>query len=310
MRLFFLALIILAIFPAVTMAQSGFSPKMPKALQEMVDQGAQVHYLGEFEGMKGWALIRQGKPEFFYQNREGTAMVMGLMFNQDAEMVTMGQLRALHQRVGDDMYAVTGGSIANANLPPLSDSEKSNNTSEPVAVADASPASAPAPVVLTPPLVTARNLTPAKRMYADLLGTNWVTMNPQGKYDLFAFIDPDCPHCMNFIKDVEPMMINGGLRIRVIPIGMTDQSLKKAAVLLSSSDPQGRVLKYAKGDKSALSAPNNINTKGVEKNVTTMLKHEFDVTPIIVYRTGKGEIRLIRGRPSNYETILNDIVQN
>jgi protein-disulfide isomerase len=305
MRLLLILMTLSMAMISPAMAQISYDPDPPEALEKMVEQGNQIFYLGEFEGMKGWALIRQGKPEFFYQNREGTALIMGLMFNQDGEMVTMGQLRALYQEVGDDMYAATGGSIS--NLPPLNEKTSIADT---VAPQNQTTTTTTTTTSSQRPVVTEADLTPAKRMFADLLTSNWVTLNPNGQYDIFAFIDPDCPHCKSFLRDAEPFMTNDGLRLRVIPIGMSDSALKKAALLLASANPEERLMAYAKGDQTQLNAPDNINTAGVESNVTMMFKHGFDVTPIIVYRTNKGEIRMIRGKPSDYNMVINDIVEN
>ena len=41
-----------------------------------------------------------------------------------------------------------------------------------------------------------------------------------------------------------------------------------------------------------------------------MVKNRFDVTPMIVYRTKKGAVRIIRGRPADYDNVLRDINEN
>ncbi len=286
MRMFTLLVLVL-LMPFTTQAQDITQPDPPKSLKKMVDSGAQIFYLGEFEGMNGWALIRQGKPEFFYENRDRTAMVMGLMFNGEGEMITMGQLTSLNRRVGDDMYAATGGSLsqhkqAQIAQPPVTDT--------------------PAPVV--------RELTQAQRMYTDLIASNWITINETGKHDVFAFIDPDCPHCKQMIREMDSAFSNDQIKLRVIPIGISDAGQRKAAVLLASANPEEILLKYAHGDNSALSAPQNINTKAVENNKKTLLEWGFDATPIVVYRTLKGEIRVVRGRPYDLNNLIDDIEKN
>jgi protein-disulfide isomerase len=289
MRIFSL-LILMFLMPLTIQAQDITQPDPPKSLKNMVENGAQIFYLGEFEGMNGWALIRQGKPEFFYENRDRTAMVMGLMFNGDGEMITMGQLTTLNRRVGDDMYASTGGSLAQ---------HKQAQVAQPSLVEE--------PVV-TAPIV--RELTQAQRMYTDLIASNWITINETGKHDVFAFIDPDCPHCKQMIREMAPAFENDQIRLRVIPLGIADAGQRKASVLLSSANPEERLLKYANGDSDALSAPENINTKAVEKNKKTLLKWGFDATPIVVYRTLKGEIRVVRGRPYDLDNLVKDIEMN
>lgn len=293
MRYFFLTLFTFLAFPMFAQAQAIKEPETPKALANMVSQGSQIFYLGDYEGMNGWALVRQGKPEFFYENKDRTALVMGLLFNDAGEMVTMAQLKSLHDRVGDDMYAATGGALSSLQKQEMPTAQPEQTTT-----------------ATTAPIIDNRPLTPAENMYTDLLAANWVTMNPNGKHDVFAFIDPDCPHCKTFINEAQPFLNDDGLRLRIMPMGANDVSARKAAVLLASANPAERLTKYAAGDTSVLTAPENIGTEAVNKNMTTMIKHGFDVTPIIVYRTGKGEIRLIRGRPADINIIINDIENN
>lgn len=291
MRLSLSIILLTFLMPLVVMAQTATEPKPPASLAKMQATGSQIFYLGEFEGMNGWALIRQGKPEFFYENKDRTAMVMGLMFNGAGEMITMSQLKGLNDRVGDDMYASTGGALS---------SFKKENDEASSTITNNAP---------TEPKIN-RPLTKAEIMYTDLLSANWVTINPEGAYDIFVFIDPDCPHCKTFINDTAAYQVKDGIRVRAIPIGINDQSMRKSAVLLSSANPAEKLKQYAAGDESALSAPATINTAAAEKNMSLMVKHGFDVTPIIVYKTGKGEIRMIRGRPANMDTVINDIVNN
>lgn len=286
----FTLLILVLLMPFTTQAQDITQPDPPKSLKKMVESGSQIFYLGEFEGMNGWALIRQGKPEFFYENKDRTAMIMGLMFNGDGEMITMGQLTSLNRRVGDDMYAVTGGSLNQHKQAQI-----------------AQPAVTDTPVSTAP---VVRELTQAQRMYTDLIASNWITINETGKHDVFAFIDPDCPHCKQMIREMDTAFSNDQIKLRVIPIGISDVGQRKAAVLLASANPEERLLKYAHGDNDALSAPQNINTKAVEKNKQTLLKWGFDATPIVVYRTLKGEIRVVRGRPYDLNNLIDDIEKN
>lgn len=286
-----LSLLILTLFlPLAVQAQDLSEPSPPKSLKGMVEEGAQIFYLGEFEGMNGWALIRKGKPEFFYENRDRTAMVMGLLFNGEGEMITMGQLTSLNRRVGDDMYASTGGSLKQHKEAQMA---QSSSTAAPV---------------VTPPVV--RELTQAQRMYTDLIASNWITMNETGKHDVFAFVDPDCPHCKQMIREMAPAFKKDQIKLRVIPIGIADAGQRKAAVLLSSANPSDILTKYANGDETVLTVPQNVNTKAVEKNKQTLLKWGFDATPIVVYRTLKGEIRVVRGRPYDLDNLVKDIEEN
>jgi len=273
-------------------------PDTPKSLQAAVNDGAQIYYLGEFSGLYGWVLIRQGRPEYFYQTKDGGAMVMGILFDGEGEMITSGQLAQLKANEGDSMFALTGGADTLANPQPTP-------TPQPTVADDA-----PMDVVGSATYIAPQTLTKAQEMFVDVQASNWVTFGPNGQYEIFAFIDPDCPHCQEFVKSIKPLVDNGTLKVRALPIGIDPVSEQKAAMILAGSDPMNRFVRYANGDESALQPPSNINVAAVQKNKQLMFKYNFDVTPVVVYRTNGGAIRLVRGRPQDMNTIMQDIDNN
>jgi hypothetical protein len=294
MRLFLVLMMVVGFVTSVSAQTRDITqPDPPKSLQDMVDVGAQIFYLGDYEGMKGWVLIRKGQPEYFYENRQGTAIINGLLFSDEGDMITMGQLNALYRRVGDDMYAATGGSgDATQSAPQQS-------------------ATTPEPIVAPQPFVEqGQPLTRAQQMFVDIIGSNWVTINADGKYDVFAFIDPECPHCKTMIREMKPFLDNDMIKLHAIPIGISDSAQRKASVLLASANPEQRLVAYANGDETQLSAPENINITAAENNKEVLFKWGFNVTPVVIYRTNKGEIRMVRGRPNDYQTIIDDIERN
>lgn len=275
-------------------------PKLPKPLADTVANGAQSYYLGEYQGLYGWAIIRQGRPEYFYVTKDGSAMVMGILFDGAGEMVTAGQLAQLQANQGDDMFALTG-SVDEQNTTPTSTAP--SGTTSPRATTDDGG-------FATSLRSDYAELTPAQEMFLDVQAANWLTYGAQGEIEIFAFVDPDCPHCQRFIANAKPFVDEGLLKIRVLPIGFTAESEQKAALMLAGSNPIDRFMRYGAGDQSALNPPAGINVEAVAKNKSVMLKWNFDVTPVIVYRTGKGEIRIVRGRPKDMETLLTDIIKN
>ncbi|PCH99312.1 MAG: hypothetical protein COB76_06030 [Alphaproteobacteria bacterium] len=298
--LFTLAMIVFASISvsAQTLKQTPSQrPELPKPLADAVAGGSQVMYLGEFEGLYGWSLIRQGRPEYFYVTKDGSAMVMGLLFDGAGEMITNGQLAQLRAEKGDEMFAMTG-KIGEKNTTPKSTAPKPQVTKEEPFDSNA---------LATSIVSSYEPLTPAQEMFVDIRSANWLTFGPNGKHEIFAFIDPDCQHCQRFIAEAKPLIDNGSLKVRALPIGLDPVSERKAALMLAGSNPMDRFLRYANGDESALSAPEGISVTAVQKNKSILLKWGFDVTPIIVYRAGTGEIRIIRGRPKDFDTVFRDI---
>ena len=312
MRLFLPILTFLIFLPIGLHAQSYKQPEPPESLSSLVKQGSQLFYLGEFEGMHGWALIRQGKPEFFYETKDRSAMIMGLMFNSDGQMVTMSQLSALKKEIGEEMYATTGGLPAATETIEDTQDETPPTTDTPTSlVGDTPPATTngSGEYNLATPAVS-RAPTQAEKMYADLITANWVTMNPQGERDMFIFVDPDCPHCQTFINSSDEFLTRGKIRLRIIPVGASAESARRSAVLLASANPAERLKRYMSGDEAALPAPETINLEAVESNIALLSRNRFNVTPVIVYKTDQGKIRLIRGRPTDYNVVLKDMNEN
>lgn len=267
-------------------------PDVPKPLQAVVASGAQVYYLGEYNGLYGWALIRQGAPEYFYQTRDGKALVMGILFDEEGEMITSGQLAQLHANEGDDMFAMTGGVetlVDKAQVNP-----NTNTATKPAVVGNATS-------------ISGRPLTRAEELFVDVRTANWVTFGQNGKNEIFTFLDPDCPHCQLFAEYMKPYVDSGQLKVRALPVGIDPVSERRAAVMLAANNPLDRFIRYANGDADALNPPENINLEAVKANKSLMFKYKFDVTPIVVYRSGGGDIRIVRGRPNDLEKIIKDI---
>lgn len=287
---------------AQTLSTQGGEPDMPEPLAKAVEGGAQVYYLGEYEDLYGWALIRQGSPEFYYANKKGTALLMGLLFNGDGEMVTNGQLSQLQYKEGDDMFAMTN-SIPKEGTAALNEGPVTPNAAAP----QPNQASQTSGLTRDPNII--EPLSPAQEMYVDVRAANWVTFGENGMYEIFVFIDPDCLHCQAFIREMQdPFIKEGYLKIRAIPIGFTASATRKAALLLASSDPAERLLQYAQGNVDVLDPPQNINTRAVDANRQIMRKYGLDATPTIIYRAGNGEIRFIRGKPDDYTAMIQDLL--
>jgi thiol:disulfide interchange protein DsbG len=121
-------------------------------------------------------------------------------------------------------------------------------------------------------------------------------------------MDPQCPHCHSFMQDLREGYIDSGLiQVRMIPVGFREETLAQASFLLASPDAQERWFKHLDGDKTALPAKQNINTQGVQMNLSLMQSWDFSVTPLTAYRDKAGKVKIIRGRASDLTRILADL---
>lgn len=257
-------------------------PPLPASLQTLVQQGGQVRYLGRELGMDGWVAIRNGKQEYFYAPPDGSALMMGLLFDKNGKMITVRQVKELQ--------------------------EKSGKSLEPFAAAPAKTAvtgSGP----LAPPL--SKFKTPAEQLYDDVTYSNWIPLGSRDAPFIYAFIDPQCPHCHDMLLDMQKKYIeNNQLQVRVIPIGFHDDTVAQAAFLLAAPDPQTALFKHLNGDKTALPVMPDINTQGVQRNLAIMQSWKFDVTPIVIYRAANGNVKIVRGRPKDVAALLADLPKN
>lgn len=276
------AIFIASSFPIFASAQeSGKLPDVPDAIQNLIDRGAQIRYLGKKHGMDGWITIFQGQEQYYYVTPDGQGFVMGVLFDGDGKMATLDQVQEL-QKSGDgeilDFLAV----------------DRQPQNSAPSSIAE-----------------TAEEFefkTPAQRMFADVEMSNWVTLGLNTAPVIYTFVDPQCPHCHEFLKDLQKQYIEKGLiQVRLIPVGFRDETLAQAAFLLAAPDAQERWFNHLEGDETALPAKNDISTQGVQKNLALMQAWKFNVTPLSVYKSREGEIKIIRGRAQDIPALLADL---
>ncbi|MBU6235504.1 MAG: thioredoxin fold domain-containing protein [Alphaproteobacteria bacterium] len=320
-RRFVLALAMAAFIPFAALAQNPIAgldiPPVPKPLQEQQKAGAQVFFLGKFESLNGWVMVRESQPEFYYSTEDGKAVVMGFLFDENGTMITGEQLKRLETGAKADLQdmvqpktAQSAPAMTPAPAAPLTAVPAPNQTQTPAPLSSMVPTANIADLAPAAPEPNPNQQTtgPAAVLLAEMQSAAGLTYGQPNAPMLYAFVDPNCPHCQNFLKDVEPMVAGGRLAVRVIPVGFTDESLKQAASALASADGAQRFVNYAKGDDKALPVSDTVNTAAVSQNTQIMKNWNLTATPIILYRSAKsGQIQLIRGRPQDLATVAADL---
>ncbi|MGB4057536.1 MAG: thioredoxin fold domain-containing protein [Alphaproteobacteria bacterium] len=281
-KVFLTVLILISSFAAPVFAQDRMPtpttplPEMPVPIKELVNQGAQVRYLGRDHGLDSWITVKNGQEQYFYVLPDGSAFLMGLLFDGNGKLVTVQQVKRLQQQ-GD----------------PLLDTltEDANSFSE-AKKADADP----------------RFKSPSEQLYADVEGANWIPLGEIGAPVAYAFIDPQCPHCHEFIKELRANYLDKGrIQLRIVPVGFKDETKAQAAYLLAAPNPAERWYKHMDGDASALPAKKELSDQGVQRNLAIMQSWQFSVTPMIIYRGKDNSVKLVKGRPKDLESFINDI---
>lgn len=258
-------------------------PAMPAPLETLAEEGAQVRYLGNDLGMNGWLVVKQGQQQFFYESADKKAVISGVLFNQQGEFVTAQQLERLQSTDADLIEQFIGSTEASE---------------------------APVPDAAAKPLPSDyANLSPAEQLYLTVEHSNWVSLGDENAPVVYSFIDPKCPHCHNFVNELRRGYLKRGMvQLRLVPVGLIDEeSMKKAAFLLSAADAEDRFYNYLDGDNEALPSSNTLNTQGVELNIDVMRGWGLDVTPFSIYRDASNKVKILKGLPERMETLINDL---
>lgn len=283
MTLFFrflpFAFLPLFLLPLAAKAQDAL-PSLPAPLEGMVDRGAQVRYLGKSHGLDGWIMIFKGQEQYFYVLPDGKAFLTGVLFDAEGKPVTVEQVSALQKQEGEFLDL-----MAEAEIPEEGIEIPKTEISKPF-----------------------EYQTPAERMFTDVKNSNWVQIGAKDAPVIYSFIDPQCPHCHEFINDLRKTYIETGqIQVRLIPVGFREDTLAQAAFLLASPNAQDVFFRHLDGDAAALPAKYDINNQGIQKNLALMQAWKFDVTPMTVYQSKSGEVKLIRGRAKDLPAILSDL---
>lgn len=261
-------------------------PPLPDTLQTLATQGAQMRYLGREKGLDGWLVIQGGQEQFFYVTPDREAILMGVLFDKAGKMITVRQVQNLQQGNDPTLESLMSTPEAELNTDHLAELQKE----------------------LQAKMAEKQQTSPAQQLYAAVEKANTVAIgNPEAPV-VYAFLDPQCPHCHEFIKDIRKDYIEGGqIQLKIIPVGFRDDTKAQAALLLAAPDPQAVWFHHLDGDETALPVSTEVNLQAVEQNLAIMQQWKLDATPIIIYKTASGEIRIIRGRPRNPVDLLNDL---
>jgi len=256
-----------------TGVQAQKEPDMPPPMKALVQSGAQMRYLGNFNGLNGWIAMQNGQEQFFYVTSDGQAILSGVLFDRNGDFVTANQMAALQAKNGDVLSTFQEKKI-----------EKPT------------------------PSIQKAFKTPSEQLYTDMGEGNWITLGKKTAPIVYTFIDPQCPHCKSFISSLRHGYIDNGLvQIRVVPVGVKDESKAQAAFLLAAPNPEERFFRHLDGDKNALPISEGISVDGIDRNLSIMQAWKFDVTPLSVYRAKDGTIKIIQGPAKDIPAFVNDI---
>lgn len=271
-----LAILATCLSAPAAFAQEELLPTIPDPLKGLVNEGAQIRFLGRDEGVEGWIVIKAGVEQYFYVLPTG-AFVTGILFDKAGKTLTVDQVARLRGQ-GDTLLDTLAGEM-NAKKP-----------------SEAEPGDAKYGFK-----------TPSEQFFYDVENSNWIPFGKAGTPVFYAFVDPQCPHCHEMMKELRPLLDQSRVQLRLIPVGFSPETQSQAAFLLAAPDPVALWWRNMDGDTTALPAKQEINTQGVQRNLSVMQVWKLNGTPTVMYRDKEEKVKIIEGKPKNLETLIGDL---
>jgi len=145
------------------------------------------------------------------------------------------------------------------------------------------------------------------KVYAAAKKTNWfLDGSPKAPHKAYMIIEPNCSICHIVYQAFAPMIKSGQLAIRPIFVAfLKPNSLGKAAAILQAKEPSEMIhsdeSKFVMAtEEGGLKAAKKISaaTKAkIKQNMAFMKKFGYAGTPVIIYKTNKGEAKVLGGAP-------------
>lgn len=269
-------------------------PDVPLPIQSLVANGAQLRYLGQDYGLNGWLVLKNGQEQYFYSTQDGQAVMMGILFNNKGDTVTLKQINELRKKEGPAIDKLAG---FDTPVTPPTDKTAATETVR--------------PDFTNPETLLKSAVKPkSEQLYEGVESANWIHLGSDKAPVIYTFIDPECPHCHDFIQNIRKSgyLEQGLVQMRLIPVGvLTENSLTEASYLLASPDPQKDLYRHLDGEKNVLLVDKNVNTQGVQRNIRLMQDWKLDMTPFSVYRARDGKVKVLQGVPDDLKKIITEL---
>lgn len=269
-------------------------------LQQIVQAGAKLYYLGERSGLFGWFVVRQNQIQMVYVTRDQKTVVFGAMFTADGANVSGQQIRVLSARDKAIYEMINGASQQKNQIAAAGESGG-------FASVQGSAASGEGIVGLP-----AASLSPGDRLYQDLEAAAGVDLGADGPSRLMIVVAPKCPNCKGTWRELSEAVKGGKLQVRLIPVynSLGGEEAAQAARLLRAENPLEVWEKFVNGDATALAGEaDEVAMKAVAANLTLVSKWNVKGYPYLVYRNKEGKVKIVQGKPDRMAAVLLDLVR-
>ncbi len=265
-------------------------------IQNLLQNGAELYYVGIRAGMYGFLMYKDGQMQMAYLTQDKQAVVFGGMFGIDGTNISSQQVNNASAENAQLKALLTASAEQQKEMERLSGMGSTRD-----ATLEAKKSSLPAGGGVS--------LTPGERLLNDFLAAAGVVVGQEGKPLVLMLVDPHCQFCKATWGELYEPITKGQLRIKLVPIGAEgSENEKYAAKFLRSSDPLNTWNKFVNGDKSVLAGdPPAADIAAVRATMTMVLNWKIQATPYIIYRGSDGRVKVVQGKPDKVAAILSDL---
>lgn len=274
------------------------NPDNIEALALLKENGAQLIPITQSHGMYVWAAIMQGKFQMIYTTPDNSAALVGIMFGKDAKLETAEHMDILRE-MGIDL-----GSIQAATPPSAGQLAQQNTAS--AQAPSVTPSVAPTQQAAAP----AAQQNPAEQLVAELAKAKSISAGNRIAPSIDILVDPACPYCKAYWRDLKPYVEKGLIHVNLIPVGLiSGSSAEDAARILSDAKPLQSWNDHVTNAQNTAGKVILPEVMGqVQQNTSLIQRWSIPAVPYSVYRNRLGKIMVVTGQPQDMNNIINDLL--
>ena len=152
-----------------------------------------------------------------------------------------------------------------------------------------------------------------EQLFADITALSSLNFGPADGKNLYVFMDPYCPYCLEFDKAMMAEIAAGRqLRLHVIPAPILGTESQKAVLhIYSADDPSAAWQRFvADGKLPEATAKEDLliaSAQRIKSNFDVMKRWKFLSVPLLVWRGVDGRVMMMHGTPDNTDTVWRSI---
>ena len=268
------------------------------------DRGAEVRALGRVGDLEGWLVVPAGQaPYTLYTDGTGHA-VMGLLFSPEGKALSAGQVRAAQETVGrrsgpEPVVRTRVGSKGEGRLPrgearrsPVVQRDLFPGAAGAAADPDAAACAAgkaEAPLARKEAADTGASERSLRGIFEAALAVEGFDLGERGP-EVTIFADPTCLPSRAAVAELARRALEGGIRLRVVPVGARGAEAEALAGLVLGSENRARTwfTLDRDGEWPALAAG---AAAGVALNRRLFDRTGSEFVPLVLLRGTNGKVR-------------------